>query len=78
MWWVMLGYIVCGALKLKFFDRNGDGDWLMMLSDERSRKCHGIWVYVLLFLCWLTWPVGIISKKVSLARSFFHLQWYGL
>lgn len=75
--WVLLlvTYCVVGVIKLRFFDRNNEGDWLAMLSDQRNRRCNVIWVYVCLLVSLLTWPVAIFSKKVCFTRWFFRFQW---
>jgi hypothetical protein len=70
-----LSYIVIGLIKLKWFDWNKEGDWLLMLSDNRNRRCNVIWVYILLLVTLFTWPLGLFNKKTSLARSFFQFQW---
>jgi hypothetical protein len=68
-------YVIVGAMKLKFFDRNNEAGWLMLLSDDRSRRCGAVWVYIMLLVAWFTWPIAIFSKELSLVGCFFRFQW---
>ncbi len=74
-WLLLTIYFTIGIIKLKFFDRNKEGDWLMLLSDERSRRCNIIWLYVFLFISWVTWPIAIFSKDICITEWFFRFQW---
>lgn len=77
MWIVLTGltYVALGFIKLRWLDWNAEASWLLMLTDKRNRRCSRVWIYVMLLIVLLTWPVGLVFKKVSLARSFFHFQW---
>lgn len=68
-------YVTLGVIKLRYFDRNQDADWLMMLADKRNRRCHVAWFYVMLLVAYLSWPIALFTKKVSLAKVFFQFQW---
>jgi hypothetical protein len=68
-------WVVAGIIKVRFFDRNKETDWLMMLSDKRNRRCGVVWFYVMLLVAWLSWPVAIFSKRINLSGSFFRFQW---
>jgi len=67
-------WVAVGIIKLKFFDRNCEGDWLAMLGDKRNRRCNIAWAYLMLLIVWLSWPIAIFSKKISLVGSFFRFQ----
>lgn len=71
----VVAWLIVGIAKLRYFDRNREGDWLLMLSDKRNRRCSVIWVFVFLLISWLTWPIAIFSSKICLTGSFFRLQW---
>ncbi|MFA6445650.1 MAG: hypothetical protein WCW14_00150 [Candidatus Paceibacterota bacterium] len=68
-------YVLIGVIKLKYFDRNGEADWLIMLTDKRNRKCGGIWIFLLLPILWLSWPIAIFTRNFNLAGIFFRFQW---
>ena len=68
MWYILIAiavfvvYFIIGVLKLRYFDLNNDGDWLMMWSDHRSCRSPIVWLYVAVIVCWLSWPLIIFSR----------------
>lgn len=68
-----VAYVIFGVIKLRFYDWNNEGGWLMMMSDQRNCKFPVI-VYPVLLLCYLTWPIGFFVRKFSFSECIFKLQ----
>jgi hypothetical protein len=61
-----LVYLAGGLAKLRYFDRNGEATWLVMLADDR----HGFSPIVVIAACVaavLTWPVGVVNPRLAVS-----------